>query len=193
MIKGNEVLDIECDTKGARELREIAREVGAVLEGEYRLASGIKSGRYFDGKRITLWPRGARVVGEEVLELLKSVDVDAIGGLAVGAYPVVTAVAVVSEQRGKPIPSFVVRGETKKHGTQKQVDGHLKEGSRVAIVDDVVTTGGSIIKAIEAVEAVNCKVVKIIALVDRHEGGSDELRGRGYDFVAILGYRSASG
>jgi len=75
---------------------------------------------------------------------------------------------------------------SKGHGTMRKIEGHLKEGSRVAIVDDVLTTGGSVMKAIEAVEAVNCKVVKVIVLVDRNEGGSDRLKEEGYDFTSIL-------
>ena len=98
----------------------------------------------------------------------------------------VAAVALVSHLEGKPIPSFIVREETKEHGTRRKVEGHLKEGSRVAIVDDVITTGGSLSRAIEAVEAANSRVAKVIVLVDRHEGGSDKLKKKGYDFTAII-------
>ena len=118
-------------------------------------------------------------------ELVK-IGVDAVGGVATGAYPIVTAVALVSHQEGRPIPSFVVREVAKEHGTKRQIEGHLKEGSRVAIVDDVITTGGSVIKAIKAVEAVNGKVVKVLVIVDRHEGGSDQLKKEGYDFTAFI-------
>jgi len=79
-----------------------------------------------------------------------------------------------------------VREETKEHGTKRKIEGHLKEGSRVALVDDVITTGGSLLRAIEAVEMAKCKVVKVVVLVDRHEGGSDRLKEEGYDFTAIL-------
>ena len=98
----------------------------------------------------------------------------------------ITATALVSHQEGKAIPSFIVREKEKEHGTRRKIEGHLKEGSRVAIVDDVITTGGSIRKAIKAVKAANCEVVKVIVIVDRHEGGSDKLKKEGYDFTAIL-------
>ena len=98
----------------------------------------------------------------------------------------VTAVALVSHLEGKPIPAFIVREVTKEHGTMRQIEGHLKEGSRVAIVDDVLTTGGSVLKAIEAVAAAKCQVVKVVVLVDRSEGGSDKLKQEGYDFTALL-------
>jgi orotate phosphoribosyltransferase len=134
----------------------------------------------------TLWPEGAYLVGKAILEVLKDTSVETVGGLTLGADPIVTAVALVSHLEGKPLPAFIVREEFKKHGTQKRIEGNLLENSKVAIVDDVITTGTSIFKAIEAVEKRNCKVVKVIALLDRHQGGSDELRRRGYDFVAIL-------
>ncbi len=172
------------NTERARRILELAYEVGALLEGEFTLTSGKKSNYYFDGKRLTLTPEGAYLVGKAVLDLLA--DVDAIGGVATGGYPMATAAALVSYLEGRPIPSFIVRKETKEHGTTMKIEGHLKEGSRVAIVDDVITTGGSISRAIEAVEAVNCKVVKVIVLVDRHEGGSQQLKKKGYDFTAII-------
>lgn len=183
-------MDIEANTASARELREIAYEVGAAQAGDFVLTSGLRSNRYFEGKKMTLWPRGAHVVGEAVLEVLGDMEINAIGGLATGAYPIVTAVALTSYQKGRPIPSFVVRGETKKHGTERQIEGHLEKGWKVAIVDDVITTGGSTLNAIEAVEAMGCGVAKVIALVDRHDGGGEEIRRRGYDFCAILGFRS---
>jgi orotate phosphoribosyltransferase len=103
-----------------------------------------------------------------------------------GADPMVTAVTVVSHLEGKPIPAFIVRAETKGHGTQKRIEGPLQKGSRVAILDDVITTGGSVLRAIEAVEAEGCQVVKVVVLLDRHQGGSDEIKRKGYDFQAIL-------
>ena len=184
------ILDLENDTASARELRDIAYEVGAAQVGDFLLTSGLRSNRYFEGKKITLWPRGAHVVGEAVLEVLGDTETDAIGGMATGAYPIVTAVALTSYQKGRPIPSFVVRGEAKTHGAERRIEGHLQKGWRVAIVDDVITTGGSTLNAIEAVEAMGCRVAKVIALVDRHEGGGDEIRRRGYDFQAILSFRS---
>jgi len=183
------MLEMEVQTKGAEKLQRIAYAVGAVMEGDFILSSGKKSGRYFEGKKLTLWPEGAVAVGEAVCELLESVKVDAIGGLAEGASPIVAAVAVVSQQMGDPIPSFIVREQKKEHGTQRRVEGYLERGWRVVVIDDVVTLGGSTWKAIEAVEAMGCQVVKVIAIVDRHEGGSDSIRNAGYDFAAFLGFR----
>ena len=179
-------LELGLDTEGTRRIREIAGEVGAFLTGEFTLTSGKKSNYYIDGKKITLSPEGAYLVGKAIFDELIKTGVDAVGGVATGAYPIVTAVALVSHLEGKPIPSFIVREVAKEHGTLRQIEGHLKEGSRVAIVDDVLTTGGSVSRAIEAVEAAKCKVVKVIVLVDRHEGGSDRLKKEGYDFTTLL-------
>ena len=181
-------LEIETQSESARKIREIAYEVGALLQGEFTLASGRKSSRYFEGKKITLQPEGAYQVGKAIFDELAEAGVDAVGGLATGAYPIATAVAMVSHLEGKPVSAFVVREEQKDHGARRLIEGHLREGSRVAIVDDVITSGGSIIKAINAVEERNCRVVKVIALVDRHEGGVEKLRGKGYAFKAILGF-----
>jgi orotate phosphoribosyltransferase len=165
---------------------KLAHETGALLYGDFTLASGKKSGHYFEGKRLTLSPEGAYQVGKAVYDELAGIDVDAVGGLAMGAFPMVTATTLVSYQEGQPIPSFIVRDQPKEHGTQRKIEGHLREGSRVAIVDDVITTGGSVSRAIEAVEALNCKVVKVIVIVDRNEGGSKKLKSEGYSFTAFI-------
>ncbi len=179
-------LELGVATERTKRILELAHETGALLYGDFTLASGKKSDHYFEGKRLTLHPEGAYQLGREVLDRLAEIDVDAIGGLAMGAFPMITAVALVGHLEGRPISSFIVREAPKAHGTKRQIEGHFKEGSRVAIVDDVITTGGSVRKAIQAVEAANCKVVKVIVIVDRHEGGSDELKNEGYDFTAII-------
>ena len=159
----------------------------ALLRGDFTLASGAKSSYFFDLKMVTLSPEGVYLIGKLVFDLLKGSGIDAIGGLTLGADPIVTAVALVSHLEGRPIPAFIVRGELKEHGTQKAIEGNVPgKGRRVAIVEDVITKGGATFKAIKAVEAAGCQVVKVVALLDRHQGGSDELRNRGYDFTALL-------
>jgi len=182
-------LELGLDNASGRKVLEIAREVGALQEGDFTLTSGKKSNYYFDGKRLSLSPSGAYWLGKAIFEVVSQLSVDSVGGIAVGGYPIVTAVALVSHLEGKPIPAFMVREVAKEHGTRKQIEGHLKAGSRVAVIDDVVTTGGSVFRAIEAAEAAGCKVVKVMAIVDRHEGGGDLLRAKGYDFTAILHIR----
>jgi orotate phosphoribosyltransferase len=164
-------LEVELDTDAARRLKEIAFAKGAFLQSRspiFRLSSGKMSNHYFEGKKITLSSEGSRHV-------------------VIGAALMVAAVAVVADEQGRKLSAFIVREEAKAHGTQRKIEGHLNEGSRVVIVDDVITTGGSVLKAIRAVEDLGCEVVKVIALVDRHEGGSDELRSQGYVFQPFLG------
>jgi orotate phosphoribosyltransferase len=179
-------LELGVDTKRTRRILELAHKTGALLHGEFTLSSGKKSDHYFEGKRLTLHPEGAYLIGKEMFDRLVDTDVDAVGGLVMGAFPIITALAVVSHQEGKPIPTFIVRDQPKEHGTQRKIEGHFEKGSKVAVVDDVITTGGSVLKAIKAVEEEGCTVEKVIVIVDRNEGGSDWLREKGYNFEAII-------
>ena len=185
-MEKNSGLELGVDSESTSRIREVASEVGAFMQGEFTLTSGKKSSYYFDGKKVSLSPEGAYLVGKAMFAELAGAGVDAVGGVPVGAYSIVAAITLVSYLEGKPIPAFIVREETKEHGTRSKIEGNFREGSRVAIVDDVITTGGSLLRVIKAVEAANCKVVKVIVLLDRHEGGSDRLKKEGYDFTALL-------
>ena len=165
---------------------ELSEQVGALRYGDFTLASGAKSGYYFDGRLISLHPEGAYLLGKAFLETLQGSGVDAVGGPATAAIPIVTAVALVSRLEDSPIDAFFVRSEAKDHGTGRQVEGRLQAGSRVAILDDVCTSGGSLFMAINAVEEAGCTVETVLAILDRHQGGSDELRAKGYNFRPLL-------
>ena len=175
-------------------LLELALARGALRYGDFTLSSGRKSGYYFDSRRLSLDPEGAHLIGKAVLPILRRAGVEAVGGPTLGADPIVTAIALTSYLEGRvtpgevasPISAFIVRKEAKAHGTEQSVEGPLVPGSRVAIIDDVCTTGGSLFHAIAAAEAAGCTVVKVLALLDRREGGSEEMRRRGYDFVALM-------
>lgn len=166
-------------------LRDLVLEK-SVRYGYFVLASGAESSYYFDGRLTTLWPEGALLVGRKMFELIGRANVDAVGGPTLGADPIVAAVVLTSQLEGRPIPGFIVRKEPKRHGTQRHVEGHLPEKGTVALVDDVITTGGSLLRAIEVVESAGCRVGKVTVLLDRNQGGSIELRKRGYDFTALL-------
>jgi len=170
----------------ADKILQLSEKMGALQYGDFTLSSGAKSTYYFDGRIISLNPEGAYWLGEAFLEAIKGTDIVAVGGPATAAIPIVTAISLVSYIKGSPINSFFVRPETKGHGTNKQIEGSIKPGSKVMILDDVCTSGGSIFTAIGAVEAENCTVERVMAVLDRLQGGSDEIRRRGYAFSSIL-------
>ena len=168
------------------EILELAKERGALKFGDFVLTSGKRSRYYFDGRVLSLDTKGAFLIGKAIFEIIVKTEINAIGGPTLGADPIVSAVALTSHLADSPISAFIVRAETKSHGTQKIVEGSLPAGANVAIVDDVCTTGGSLFRAIDAVEAQGCSVQKVLAVLDRHEGGSDELTRQGYSFEALI-------
>ena len=172
--------------KGVERLLEIALEKGALKFSDFVLASGKGTSYYFDGRLLTLDPEGAYLVGGIIMDILHQGGIQGIGGPTLGADPIVAAVALTSHIRGNPVPAFIVRKEAKGYGTERLIEGQLVQGSRVAIVDDVCTTGASLFHAIGAAEEAGCLVAKVIVLVDRVQGGSEELRQRGYDFTCLM-------
>ncbi len=167
-------------------LIQIIKEKSLQRNVDRVLASGRKSSYYIDAKMTTLDPEGADLVARLVLEKIKPYKVDAIGGYTLGADPIVSAVAVLSFQTKQPLPAFIVRKESKKHGEMKMIEGPFKRGWRVVVVDDVVTTGGSTLKACRAVEKAGGKVALALTIVDRQEGGRENLEKAGYAFVSLL-------
>jgi len=170
------------------ELIGLVREL-SYEEREVVLTSGLKSNFYFDGKQTTLHPRGAWLVGRLIYErLMQGEPVDAVGGPTLGADPMVTSLALISGEQGHPIPAFIVRREAKKHGKQLWIEGakNIPEGARVAVLEDVVTTGGSTLKAIGRIEDSGFTVKRVICLVDREEGGAENLAAHGYQLEALL-------
>lgn len=157
----------------------------AYREGSFTLASGRPSSYYINGKAVTLHPEGLTLAANLILDSLEP-DVRAVGGLTIGADPIVGAVVALSQGRARPVSGFLVRKEPKAHGTQSALEGALQPGWKVAVLEDTTTTGGSLRKAVDAAEAEGCEVVQIITLVDRLEGGADDLRAEGYRFDAIL-------
>ncbi len=134
-------LELGVVTQRTKRILELCLETGAVKYGDFTLSSGKKSDHYYEGKLMTLHPEGAYLIGEEILDRLAGSDVEAVGGLVIGAIPIVTAVTLVSHIKGKPIPAFIVREEPKEHGTRKKIEGQFRKGSKVAIIDDVITGG----------------------------------------------------
>jgi orotate phosphoribosyltransferase len=171
-------------TDTERRLLELLRERSfrrAAPGVHFTLASGEKSEYFIDGKMTAVSSEGAELIGEVLYAWTKDLGIDAIGGLQVGAIPLATAAVISYQRHGRPIEGFWVRNEVKSHGTKKQIEGGLKQGMRVAIVDDVFTKGGSALKAAQAVRELGCEVVVVLALVDRLQGARALFREHGID------------
>lgn len=141
----------------------------------FKLVSGRLSPYYVDCRPTTFSAQGLALIGEVFYERLRELQVDAVGGLTLGADPIAHAVALTSYLKGRPINSFSVRKQAKEHGTGGLVVGDVRPGERVVIVEDVVTTGGSTLKAIAAARDYGLQVVKVLILVDREEGGRERV------------------
>jgi len=157
-------------------LKKLLFATGAFKTGEFILSSGKKSNFYIDCRKITLHPEGSRLIAKIIMEKIKGLKVDAIGGLTLGADPITSSVVAISK-----IPGFIVRKKEKEHGTKQKIEGHIQSGWNVVVVEDVATTGASALQAIEAVEAVGAKVIKVISVVDREEGAASALKNYAFD------------
>jgi orotate phosphoribosyltransferase len=167
-------------------LIELLRE-RSVRWGDFTLASGAKSDLYVDARQTTLHARGARLIAEAVLARLLP-EVTAVGGPVSGADPIAGAVAALSSIHGREVHGFMVRKEPKGHGRMLWVEGreNLPAGAPVCVIEDTVTTGGSLLRAIENTEASGLKVVQVLVVVDREEGAAERVRAAGYPFEALV-------
>jgi orotate phosphoribosyltransferase len=194
---------------GGREgasMRELVEELRDLLQhqsiqkGKFTLASGDTSNYYCNTKTTTLSPKGSLLVGNVLFPLVEKLGAEAVGGLAMGALFVSAPIVYASELHGKPIYGFAVRQKQKEHGLLESLEESfhpsgealLKEGRKVVVVDDVVTRGGSVLKAIKAVRAKKCDIVAVISLVDRKAGGGEKLREEGLTYYPLF-YTDESG
>jgi orotate phosphoribosyltransferase len=157
--------------------------------GNFTLASGKRASYYLDCRKLTLDSFGAIQVGHGVLQLLGDNLPDAIGGMAIGADPITAAVITLAGQQGKHLKGFIVRKEPKTHGKGRDVEGPVEPGDTAVIVEDVITTGGSSLQAIDRVEAFGLTVRGVIAIIDRLEGGAEAFSRRGYKLQTLLTIR----
>ena len=159
---------------------------GAYQEGDFALSSGQRSTYYINGKLVTLHPQGALMVGRLILDLL-SPDIQGVAGLTLGADPIVTAVSLVAAYQQRTLFPYIVRKEAKGHGTQAFIEGvPLPAGTAIVVLEDVVTTGQSALKAVDRLLAAGYQVNQILALVDRQEGGSELYQEKGLDFKSVF-------
>lgn len=164
-------------------------EAKALKRGDFTLASGKKSSYYLDSKQVILDSAGSVLVGAGILDMIEELRPDAVGGMSIGADPITAAVVTLAGLKDRPLKGFMVRKEAKGHGTNKFVEGPIVPGETVVIVEDVVTTGGSSLQAIQRVEEFGCKVVEVIAIVDRLEGGAASFAAKGYRLRSLLTIR----
>jgi orotate phosphoribosyltransferase len=158
----------------------------AIRQGDFVLSSGRRASFYIDLRLVTLSAEGSYLVGKCLLDLVGDWPADAAGGMTVAADPVVTAMALVSYLEGRPIAGLIVRKEAKQHGLGRQVEGPLRPGMRVVVVDDTFTTGGSALQAAAAIEAAGGTVERILGIVDRGEGARAAIEAQGYRFDCLF-------
>jgi orotate phosphoribosyltransferase len=158
----------------------------AFRRGRVVLASGRESDFYFDMKPAMLDPDGAALMSELILQQIQGVNVDCIGGLEMGAVPLIAPVAMLSPKFGRPLPGFFVRKAVKDHGTKKRVDGCDIAGKTVVILEDVTTTGASAMDAVRAVTEAGANVALVISILDRGEGAADLYKAAGIPFKSLF-------
>ena len=176
------------------QLKNLIREKSLKF-GDFTLASGKKATYYLDGKQVTLDSVGAKLIGQGMLDVLRNEKAfltaegklpDAVGGMSIGADPITAATIVMAAIHDVPMRGFMVRKQSKGHGTNQFIEGPVKVGDRVVILEDVVTTGGSSLEAIQRVEDAGITVVGVIAIIDRMEGGAEAFAEKGYIFRSLL-------
>jgi len=178
------------ETTKMQEEREELRQMivrDAYFREKIILSSGKESDYYIDARRVTLNARGCYLCARMILDHIGNGAIDAIGGPTLGADPMIGAIAVLGVQTERPINTFIIRKTAKAHGKQQQVEGpHLKEGSRVILIDDVATTGKAFIQSIDVLTKLGIHVEKAICLVDRGEGASEAVAQRNCELVSIF-------
>lgn len=189
MPNGTDQIEFSAATSDLSTLRQGLLDLFCRLayrQGEFVLSSGAQSSYYIDGKQVTLHPQGALAIGRILVSRLPA-ETQAVAGLTLGADPIVTAVSVISAYESRGVPALIVRKEPKGHGTQAYIEGpKLAAGSTVAVLEDVVTTGQSALKAVERLRGAGYSVNRIIALIDREQGAAELYRTSGLNFEAVF-------
>ncbi|SHN63214.1 orotate phosphoribosyltransferase [Desulfovibrio litoralis] len=176
------------------ELLELKKRLAKILikksykEGDFTLSSGQKSNYYFDCRQSSLNAEGSWLIGKIFNILLKDYSIKGVGGMTMGADPLVSATTVISHEMNKALDGLLVRKEAKGHGTKQFVEGlvNFSEGDQVAMLEDVITTGGSVLKACKRIEDVGLKIAVIAIILDREQGGREILEKEGYKVISIF-------
>lgn len=179
-MRANDVID------SANRLLTRAEEVKALQYGEFTLTSGSKSNFYFDGRLLSTDPECVHIISEVLLTLITKHDIKAFGGPAVGAVPIVGGMMLAAHLSRTTITGFFVRSEAKAHGMGKQIEGHLQTGYKAAVFDDTISTGGSIVSAIQAVQDKGARVELVACILDRQQPSSNRLAELGIPVFNLL-------
>lgn len=175
-------------SEAERQLLSLIR-TRAFQRGHFRLASGAESDHYIDCKMVEVFSESAFLIGKVIVDRTGPRGIDAVGGMETGAIPLATAAAVHFHMAGHEVEGFWVRNAVKDHGTQKLIEGNLQPGARVLVVEDVVTSGKSVLKAVDSVRQAGAEVVLVLALMDRLQGGAETFRRAGVPFEAVFTVR----
>lgn len=170
-----------------RELARILLEK-SYMEGDFTLSSGLKSDYYFDGRQTSLHPQGAWLIGNIFVDMIKNMVISGVAGMTMGADPLITATSLAARAQGLHWPGLIVRKEAKKHGTGNNIEGmaNFSAGNTVVLLEDVVSTGGSVIKACESIRAAGLKAHEVCTVLDREMGGREALEAAGCRLNAIF-------
>lgn len=188
-LKGETMGEVTELEFGNEELKRLIKDKALLRDEQegFRLASGRMSNYLFDLKPLLLDPKGSNLISESIYERIKGLDASYVGGLESGAIPIVTALCMYSWKREKQFYGFFVRkGKGKTHGVKKRIDGNFIENENVIIVDDVTTTGGSVLNAVKTVRDKGCSVIKVISIVDRLEGAIENFEEEGVEFESLF-------
>ena len=171
-------------------LKDLVREF-ALQTGEFTLASGAKASYYLDCQQITLHPKGANLIAMGMLKVIgdRINGIAAVGGMAIGADPITASIVTLAGQRHLPLRGFMVRKEAKAHGAGRQVEGPVKPRDKVIIVEDVITSGGSALRAVDACRAFGLEVFGVVAIIDRLAGGEAAFAAKGIKLETLLTIR----
>ncbi|MBT4710689.1 MAG: orotate phosphoribosyltransferase [Alphaproteobacteria bacterium] len=168
-----------------QQLRDLV-DAKSLKRGDFTLASGAKSTFYFNMKETLFDPDGANLIADLILDEIADDGAEFVGGLEMGAVPIAACVAMRSAQIGRPIRGFYIRKQAKDHGVGKRIDVDLTPGANVVVVEDVTTSGGSVLQAIEVIRAEGCVVAKCITILDRDGGATELLADAGVELVPLL-------
>lgn len=158
----------------------------SLMRGNFTLASGRPSTYLFDMKRTMLDPEGINLLADAILWTTAGIEADAIGGLAMGAVPIVIATILKSQDTRRPLKGFWVRKEQKDHGTKASADGYIESGAKVIVVEDVTTTGESVLRAVAEAKARGCQIAAVVTILDRQEGAKERLSADGIELLSVF-------